>query len=518
MTGRAPGRVLILGLDGATWDLLGKLAQDGTMPNLAALMKTSRWGRMASTIPPVTAPAWASMASGMTPGNTGIFDFEAPGESIDRFRPITSANLSFATFPEILEDAGRRVVLINFPTISYPPRTRGPVLGDVLSPVGHSVFPESLADQEPFKRYRTVPDASLIAQFDRYVEDIRDLERVRFECAQSLFGSKWDLFFVMFSATDWIQHQAYSDVLAGKEPRSKAARRIYADLDGYLGWFLSNVGAEDSLMMVSDHGFRSYAGTFSINRWLVSHRYLTERFTSDQLSMGVGKRRFYVPAFILNSVARNGTVWSFAAWIANKLGGRSMSFEGKISPDPAKTVAYSRDYTWGVYLNAKSRFANGLLTEMEADSAARKMVAELQEAVAAKMIEGAKLGKEVYSGGRAATAPEVVLFPSNYAFSGLSKGLISRFTHNGHSIHGIYLLRHPSAAPGMSGDIDIADVFPTVLSLFGVSVPSRADGRSLVDEAGPRSAESGTATRRESVLTNEEEQQIEGRLRDLGYV
>lgn len=52
-------RVLVIGLDGATWDLLIPLAGEGLLP-ISKLMNLGSYGELESTVPPVTAPAWAA--------------------------------------------------------------------------------------------------------------------------------------------------------------------------------------------------------------------------------------------------------------------------------------------------------------------------------------------------------------------------------------------------------------------------------------------------------------------------
>ena len=57
-------RIVIVSLDGTTWDLLGPLCREGVMPNLAALLEEGVSGILESSIPPVTAPAWISFQTG----------------------------------------------------------------------------------------------------------------------------------------------------------------------------------------------------------------------------------------------------------------------------------------------------------------------------------------------------------------------------------------------------------------------------------------------------------------------
>src|SRR5256885_3351702 len=68
-------RLLIVGLDAATFDLICPWIEEGKLPNLAALMKNGAWGRLASILPPITPPAWTSFMTGKNPGKHGIFHF-----------------------------------------------------------------------------------------------------------------------------------------------------------------------------------------------------------------------------------------------------------------------------------------------------------------------------------------------------------------------------------------------------------------------------------------------------------
>ena len=68
-------RVLVLGWDGATWDVLDRLLDAGRMPHLARLLDGGARAVLRSTDPPVTPAAWTSLATGMDPGRTGVLGF-----------------------------------------------------------------------------------------------------------------------------------------------------------------------------------------------------------------------------------------------------------------------------------------------------------------------------------------------------------------------------------------------------------------------------------------------------------
>ncbi|HQO21394.1 MAG TPA: alkaline phosphatase family protein, partial [Acidobacteriota bacterium] len=84
------GRVIVVGWDGATWDLLMPLIERGVCPVLGQLAGESAYGPLRSTIPPVTAPSWITMATGVNPGRHGCFDFNKADGALSRIRPLQS--------------------------------------------------------------------------------------------------------------------------------------------------------------------------------------------------------------------------------------------------------------------------------------------------------------------------------------------------------------------------------------------------------------------------------------------
>jgi predicted AlkP superfamily phosphohydrolase/phosphomutase len=74
-------QVVVLGVDGATFEVIQPLREMGVLPNLDRLMTEGAVGHLSSTMPPVTGPAWFALATGKSPGKTGVFDFRNRGSS-----------------------------------------------------------------------------------------------------------------------------------------------------------------------------------------------------------------------------------------------------------------------------------------------------------------------------------------------------------------------------------------------------------------------------------------------------
>jgi predicted AlkP superfamily phosphohydrolase/phosphomutase len=68
-------QVVVLGFDGADPKLAAQWMAEGKLPNLARLAREGTFKPLGTTNPPESPVAWASFATGLNPGGTGIYDF-----------------------------------------------------------------------------------------------------------------------------------------------------------------------------------------------------------------------------------------------------------------------------------------------------------------------------------------------------------------------------------------------------------------------------------------------------------
>src|SRR5258708_28838594 len=85
--------VFVIGLDGATFDLIHPFIAQGFLPNLQSLISKGSYGELSSTIPPVTASAWTSFMTGKNPGKHGLFDFMQPRNNSYHLPPVSRFHL-----------------------------------------------------------------------------------------------------------------------------------------------------------------------------------------------------------------------------------------------------------------------------------------------------------------------------------------------------------------------------------------------------------------------------------------
>ncbi len=502
-------KVIVIGLDGATWDLLLPLAENGFLPNLRRLCASGVHGELESTIPPVTAPAWASFATGKNPGKTGIFDFLLPRGALSRLTPITTADIPCDTFYELLHELGKKFILVNLP-LSYPPRTTQPTITSILTQGNRFIFPEDLASQVPdLKEYRITPNFDLKVRGDiqGYAHDIRQLEETRFKCCQKLFELEWDLFFMLFSGPDWVQHEVYDKLVSGNLNRDHDAFLLYRDIDDYIGWFMEHMPNDATLFVMSDHGFKTYKGLFYINQWLrqkgllrsmrcvggsvpPQHR-IVEGIREAQARLGpsrrdIGRLRLAPPAALLQGLKRLG-VGRLYALLEDRLPFR---VEADTAVDHAGSAAIcTTPELWGIYLNVAGRFGDGVLNADEATGIKDTIIAELRNlgipGTSIPAFQSVASSSDAYSGTLTATAPDLVIVPSDYCLAaGLrmarNEPCFEERSINGHSLTGILAACGPNVRRGVQiAGSSICDLAPTILHILDAAVPSDMDGKVL---------------------------------------
>src|SRR5262249_53879880 len=111
-------RVYIIGIDGASWNLMREPLAQGKLPNLQRLIQTGAHGPLKSLVPTKSPILWTSMATGKTQIKHGIGDFVAQkdGKTI----PVSGNQRITKAFWNILSDYGLRVGVVNW-WVTWPP-------------------------------------------------------------------------------------------------------------------------------------------------------------------------------------------------------------------------------------------------------------------------------------------------------------------------------------------------------------------------------------------------------------
>ena len=287
-------RVLVIGLDGATFDLLLPWLEEGFLPHLAEIWRRSSYAPLRTTIPPITASAWTSFQTGKNPGKHGLFDFTQyrPGSYETPF--VNARSVQAEPLWVTLGRHGKRVVVLNVP-VTYPPRrVNGYLISGLLTPSTNVEFtyPPGLSQEltETIGDYEIlVPVRDFLHLGVRgFVDRLTGVSRKRAEAARYLMGRlEWDFFMVHFHSPDVLQHALWS-FLDRSHPEYDAAadgdreyvRSYYRELDSLVGSLVREAGQNVTVVLMSDHGFGPAYKRFHINQWLATQGFLTLRADS----------------------------------------------------------------------------------------------------------------------------------------------------------------------------------------------------------------------------------------------
>ncbi len=294
----AARNLLVVGLDGADWDIADPLIARGEMPHLARLVREGTRARLRSIVPMLSPVIWTSVATGMGPAKHGIVDFLArstKGELV----PVTSTLRLTPALWNILSDGGVGVAV----TAWWATWPAEPVDGFMVTDrVAYQLFKEVLADdtsgggassrgkswpESLFDELRpkivppgAVSDADLAPFVDLDAlgaQDADDRERLQslktavastrtYEAiGTELIRRRRSGFHAIYNeSTDTIAHlfmAFHPPSPAGTDPRRAAAFALavdaaYREADAMLGRVLHAAGPGWNVVVLSDHGFR----------------------------------------------------------------------------------------------------------------------------------------------------------------------------------------------------------------------------------------------------------------------
>ena len=138
-------RLLLIGLDGADWDVIDPMIARGELPHLATLRRTGAWGRLRSNVPTLSPLLWTTVATGKSPDRHGINDFLVVDPKSGQRVPINATFRKVRAFWNILSDAGLPVDVVAWWATWPAERIRGHLISDR---VAYSTFKISGAGAE----------------------------------------------------------------------------------------------------------------------------------------------------------------------------------------------------------------------------------------------------------------------------------------------------------------------------------------------------------------------------------
>ena len=115
-------KILFLGLDAALPDLVKKFTEEGSLPNMAKIMKNGVFSRLETIFPPLTAAAWTAIVSGAGSGTNGVPSLmvKHQGEELDHWHTSFDRHQVLCeTLWDVAKKQGKKTALINWP-VTFP--------------------------------------------------------------------------------------------------------------------------------------------------------------------------------------------------------------------------------------------------------------------------------------------------------------------------------------------------------------------------------------------------------------
>lgn len=282
-----------------------------------------------------------------------------------------------------------------------------------------------------------------------------DRERMFFD---ALAKTPQGLCACVFDTTDRVQHMfwryledghpAAKDVPADSRPQ--VIQELYARMDDLIGRVMKKIDDETLLLVISDHGFKSFARCVNVNAWLHENGYLA----------------------LKDGKTESGDWFEDVDW--------------------SRTRAYTMGLN-GIYLNIKGREREGIV-DAGAESTAlkeelRTKLHGLVDPASGKIsITGMFDCEGVYAGPYVDNAPDLIVgYGAGYRASWdsvMGKVTGTVFEDNTKAWSGDHCV-DPRLVPGVlfsNRKINvekpaIVDVAPTMLQLFGLNLPAYFDGK-----------------------------------------
>jgi predicted AlkP superfamily phosphohydrolase/phosphomutase len=440
-------KVICIGLDGATLDLIRPWVAQGKLPTFKKLMEGGAWSELRSTVPPVTASAWSSFMTGKNPGAHGLFDFMQRKRGSYDLTPVSVRDRDGRAAWDLIGDAGKRVIVMNVP-VTWPPQpVNGLLITGMLTPrsAENFTYPRELADElkKEIGDYIVYSDEVYSkGRGEIFMQALVHSAEQRTRAAEYLMQKyPWDFFMLVFPETDTVSHglwSAYDQTHHQHDPAeatkfSDGILEIYQHIDSLIGRLLSNVipnGGEiasshpstssgslpattgTTVILMSDHGHGPLRNFLYVNNYLAKLGYLKFKDTPLTLfkrlafNLGITPRTIYQLLLTLGLGKLRRT-------LDKRRGGRGLLkrfFLSLSDVDWARTRAYSIGYIGEVHINLRGREPQGIVSAEEYEAVREDVISKLRDL---KLPDGAPLvehiwkKEEIYSGAHLAEAPDI---------------------------------------------------------------------------------------------------------------
>jgi predicted AlkP superfamily phosphohydrolase/phosphomutase len=553
-------RVLVVGVDGCTWNLLGPWIDRGYLPAFKKVKDAGCFGKLTSTFQSDSASAWASFATGKYPHKHGLTGFLVRDPQTHDLELMNSTLLKTDTLWQILSGYGLKIGVINLP-IAYPVMPiNGFMIGGMLTPsLNRSTYPRDLHKEIAsvadyiIDTSRSAFKTGLNGDQDYCDYSMKSL-RQRGKAVSHLMRTKvWDVLVAVFTETDRVQHYFWADMDENHHLHASKSGRFknvildhYKLMDSILAELMEVAGQTCNVLVVSDHGFAGSVKRFYLNNWLRDKGYLVAKKAGGRNISKI--LRPIAQRLPLSAGAKN---WMFAhirrglrGFMVKNFGEEENGFKWELI-DWQRTQAYA-DVDRGIHIKAEI-FKDSAKYESLRDRIRSQLMDMKDSETGENVIANVMFREELYGDDCSASVPDLIIQPQqdvvdclrNYGELAVGPTASTEFLlplpcnlTGAHIRDGVFLACGEKIQKlGQElQNVSIIDIAPTILSLVGLGEQANMDGR-VLDEI---FAETGELSQRQRLnraatemlqisddkrpFTNSEKKTISERLKQLGYL
>lgn len=525
-------KVLVVGWDSATFDIIDPMLDAGRLPILRSLMDRGYRAGLRSTWPPMTDCAWTTAFTGRNPGAHGIFGswYRAPGSYSCRY--FSSRDRRAPALWEMTQNAKHLVwnVPMTFPATTVP----GVMVAGYGAPPGASItepagFQSELTAAFPLD---DLLDRAPHSTLEAFRDDLtRGLEVQAEALVWAINRTEADCVEIVWPHVDRAQH-FFWQFRDSDHPLAGAIEDVYEAMDAATG-HLVDAFKQAAVMIVSDHGAGPLKGDINVGAWLAER----ELATPGRSQRSAAAEAAWALPPVVRRMGRRLAPGLARKAMGAKLAGQLGAF------DWAETKAFLGVHS-DLWLNLIGREPQGCVAHADADPLLDEISAGLLEIIDPEtgehVVAAVHRKEEIYSGRALDMAPDLICdtWSAGYRMApGRSPsgpvvippaplaGVDVAWSSD-HRPIGIFVGAGPGFTHGVGDELDLYDVCPTTLALLGEAVPEGLDGKpttAAFDEAFLTATPvtiSAALDEREAggEYSEEEAAAVAEHLKDLGYI
>lgn len=482
----AGDKLLIIGIDGGTFDIILPLIKRGKLPIFKKLIDEGTSGALASTVPCYSPLAWTSFMTGKNPGKHGVFAFTA-GRAKDPTQLVKTPHKSRDVFWNVASDNGKKICIVNVP-FTYPPhKVNGLMISGFLSPGEKSKFtyPYSLCKflLRKFK-YRIDVDRDTMFKENKLIYFSNALRVTKRKVDALLYLLKkndFDLVVFVFAASDRTQHMLWhTHDLNHPDYTNKYGdliEQFYLQMDSHIGRIISAFRPKTTFVM-SDHGGEPLYYVSFINEYLKEWGFLQTQQSKKTTRFPISRNKLY-QIFVKLNIGK----WTFK--IPRKLRTMIPAETNFLNYDKLKTKVYALPYGL-IFINQNNTEIKNM-TQKQYVEFRNSLISKLKTIThnGKQIINKIYVREKIYFGPYLSVAPNLICVPQpTYDLNaGLGGQKIARASTKGvhqseRASKGIFIAHGENIRTGKLNP-DITDLAPTILKCMNLPIPKAVDGKVL---------------------------------------